>query len=232
MATANEKREQLRSLIKGIDIAMFTTYGAGGFPVSRPLSTQEAEYDGKLLWFMVRRKSPKIEEIRRNAKVNVVYASKEKNVYLSIAGIAEVVDDQAKIDAFWNDGHKAFFPRGRTDPQIVLIRVTVGTVEYWDGPSSLVGKAVAFVVARLTGNDDAMGDSGTIRLSRKAGPPAKAKTAGRKTVSKRTPAKKTSKKVSAARGASPRKAAAAKKPRATTARKAATRKTVAKRALR
>jgi hypothetical protein len=32
MATATEKRDQLRGLMKGIDIAMFTTWGEDGFP--------------------------------------------------------------------------------------------------------------------------------------------------------------------------------------------------------
>lgn len=178
MATATEKREQLRGLMKGIDIAMFTTWGEDGFPVSRPLSTQEAEFDGKILWFFTRRSSAKVDEIRRNAKVNVAYASKERNVYLSVAGTAEVVAEQALIDAFWNDAMKAFFAGGRTDPDLVLLKVTVHTVEYWDGPSTLLGKAIAFVVARVRKDDSAMGDSGQLRMA-----PAKKKAA-------RTPAKK------------------------------------------
>ena len=93
MATAAEKRDQLRGLMKGIDIAMFTTWGESGFPVSRPLSTQEVEFDGKALWFFTRRSSAKVEEIRRNPKVNVAYASKERNVYLSVAGTAEAIAD-------------------------------------------------------------------------------------------------------------------------------------------
>ena len=149
MATAAEKRDQLRGLMKGIDIAMFTTWGESGFPVSRPLSTQEVEFDGKVLWFFTRRSSAKVEEIRRNPKVNVAYASKERNVYLSVAGTAEAIADQALIDVFWNDAMKAFFAGGRTDPDLVLLKVTVHTVEYWDGPSPLLGKAIAFVISRV-----------------------------------------------------------------------------------
>jgi general stress protein 26 len=142
------------------------------FPVSRPLSTQEAEFDGKVLWFFTRRSSAKVDEIGRNAKVNVAYASKERNVYLSVAGTAELVAEQALIDAFWNDAMKAFFPGGRTDPDLVLLKVNVHTVEYWDGPSTLLGKAIAFVVSRVRKDDSAMGDSGQLRMApagRKAG---------------------------------------------------------------
>jgi Uncharacterized stress protein (general stress protein 26) len=201
MATATEKREQLRGLIKGIDIAMFTTWGEGGFPVSRPLSTQEAEFDGKVLWFFTRRSSAKVDEIRRNPKVNVGYASKERNVYLSVAGTAELVDEQALIDAYWNDAMKAFFPGGRTDPDLALIKVTVHTVEYWDGPSTLLGKAIAFVISRVRKDDSAMGDSGQLRMgaAKKAGGRGGAgkSAAARKTTAKKAATTKTARKAPA-----------------------------------
>ena len=42
--------KQLAELIRGVDIAMFTTVGADGRLFSRPLGTQEVEFDGDL-WF-------------------------------------------------------------------------------------------------------------------------------------------------------------------------------------
>src|SRR5687768_139438 len=161
---STKKRDQLRELMEGIDIAMFTTIGEDGFPVSRPLSTQEAEFDGKWLWFFVRKDTPKVREIARYPKVNVAYASKDRNVYLSVAGTAEVVDEQKKIDAFWNDALKAYFPRGRTDPNLVLIRVIVHTVQYWEGPSTGLGKLIDFVVARVTHVDAPFGENRLLRL--------------------------------------------------------------------
>lgn len=221
MATATEKRDQLRRLMKGIDIAMFTTYGEDGFPVSRPLSTQEAEFDGRVLWFFVRRSSAKVAEIARNPRVNVAYASQDRNVYLSVAGTAAVVDDPARIDQFWNDAMKAFFPGGRTDPDLVLIRVAVHTVEYWDGPSTLIGKAIAFVIARVRKDDSAMGDSGQLRLAapKRSGTPAKRGTSGARTGARAT-----------TRTADGRKVAGDRQPKAgaTAARKRAPAKTPAR----
>ena len=188
MASANAKRDQLRKLMKGIDIAMFTTIGEDGFPVSRPLSTQDADFDGKSVWFFVRRNSAKVREIGRQPRVNVAYASQDRNVYLSVAGTASITDDPALIDRFWSDAYKAFCPGGRDDPQLVLIRVDVATVEYWDGPSSGIGKALAFVISRVTRNDDYMGENRLIRVG--------AKTAARKSAA--TPATKATRATGAA----------------------------------
>lgn len=164
MATKRDM-ERLAKLVEGIDVAMFTTIGSDGYPVSRPLSTQEASIDGAVLWFFVRRSSPKMLEIARDAKVNVAYASKDRNVYVSIAGTARVVDEQSTIDALWSDALKAYFRRGRKDPNLVLIRVDMRTVQYWEGPSSGIGKLVAFVAARVTGDDTKLGQNRMIRLA-------------------------------------------------------------------
>lgn len=216
---SNSKRDLIRRLIKDIDIAMFTTLGEDGFPVSRPLSTQEAEFDGKLLWFFVRRDTPKVREIARYPRVNVAYASKDTNAYLSVAGTAELVDDPAKIDEFWNDALKVWFKKGRDDPNLALIRVTVHTVQYWDGPSTGLGKVIAFVIAAVTSDDAPLGENRLLRLEE--APPRQRRAVRRKAVIAGKQARGAAKKT-ATKKAAPRKAA--KK----TARKAAPRKAAKK----
>src|SRR6478752_8509813 len=124
MAKAGNRPAQLLGkLLEDIDIAMLTTIGRDGYLVSRPLSTQKSSYDGRRVWFFTEADSPKIGEIRRNAKVNLAYASKEKNTYVSIAGVASVNRDRALIEQFWSDPLKAFFPRGKDDPNLVLLEL-------------------------------------------------------------------------------------------------------------
>ena len=239
---STKKRDQLRALMEGIDIAMFTTIGEDGFPVSRPLSTQEAEFDGKVLWFFVRRDTPKVREITRYPRVNVAYASKDRNVYLSVAGTARVEDDQTLIDAFWNDALKAYFKKGRTDPNLVLIEVTVHSVQYWEGPSTGIGRMIAFVAARLGADESVMGENRLLRMEE--APPRQRRAARRKAViagkdreSRTGRAAKATKKATAKKRATAKKApakrsatkAAAKK---TTAKKASTKKTARKTARR
>lgn len=148
-------------LIDGIDIAMLTTIDADGRMKSRPLKTQEEMFHGDL-WFMVSLRSDKVTEIAANHHVNLAYASRERNVYVSISGTASIERDQNKIDLLWNDALKAFFPKGKDDPEIGLIRVRMESAEYWDGPSTLVGKMLAFIAARISGNPAAMGKHETI----------------------------------------------------------------------
>lgn len=214
---AAEDAQTIAKLIEDIDITMFTTVGSEGYLVSRPLSTQKAQFDGEKVWFFVAGDSPKVAEIERNSKVNLAYASKGRNTYVSMAGDAYVNNDPVKIEAFWNDALKAYFPRGINDPKLTLIEVAVRTAEFWDGPGSLIGKAIAFAVARVTKRDDAMGENRIVDLrpgrATSKSPRARATTA-------KTPARK------AASSRAPAKKATAKKP---TAKKATAKKTATKR---
>ena len=178
--------------------------------------------------------SPKVAEIRRHPKVNVAYASKDANTYLSVAGEARINRDPERIDAFWNDAMKAFFPKGKDDPNLVLIEVQVHTAEYWDGPGSWIGKAVTFAVARVTGNDDVMGENRIVDLrtgrSRKPAGTDRPGSSARSTATRRTG--KTSAKKATKRAA--KKASAKRAPAATanksTAKKATAKKTTTQRA--
>ena len=164
MESPTQTAARIGKLLEGIDIAMLTTVGKQGYLVSRPLSTQESSFDGKTIWFFTEADSPKIAEIRRNGKVNLAYASKEKNTYVSIAGKASISRDADKIDELWSDALKAFFPKGKEDPNLVLLEVQVRTVEYWDGPGTLLGKLVTFVIARVTRKEEVMAENRILDL--------------------------------------------------------------------
>lgn len=117
-----ESIKQLAELIRGVNVAMFTTVSADGRLVSRPLGTQEVEFDGDL-WFATAADSPKVAEIAADPRVNVAYASASKNSYVSVAGTARVIDDRVKIEQLWSPAMKVFFPGGKDDPNLRLIHV-------------------------------------------------------------------------------------------------------------
>ena len=164
MATDRQHHiEQLADLIRDVDIAMFTTTGVDGRLYSRPLGTQEVAFDGDL-WFATSADSPKVAEIALNPRVNVAYASPSKNTYVSVAGTAQVVHDRAKIEELWSPAMKLFFPGGKDDPNLRLIHVRAESAEYWDGPGTLLGKALSFVLSAVTDEPGALSDTGQVDL--------------------------------------------------------------------
>ena len=163
---AHEKTgiEKLRDLIKDIRFAMLTTIDKDGSLKSRPMATQEAKFDGDLLFFTPGA-SPKVDEVERDERVNVSYASPDDNRYVSVSGTAVLVRDRAKIKELWNPALKAWFPKGLDDPDLALLRVRVEKAEYWEYPSNKMVQLAGFVKAIATGKQaDDLGENEKINL--------------------------------------------------------------------
>lgn len=142
--------DKLRELIKGIDFGMLTTLDEDGNLHSRPMSTNgDVEFDGDV-WFFAGHDSHKVDEISRDSRVDVSFSDTDHHTYISLTGRAEVMRDQEQIDRLWKPSHQAWFPGGKDDPNIVLIKVSVEKAEFWTGPSGLVAQTVALTRALLT----------------------------------------------------------------------------------
>lgn len=161
-----DKREEsigkLNELIKDVQFAMLTT-NDGGVLRSRPMQTQDFDFDGDL-WFFTSSETHKAEEIERDSRVNVAYAAPNDNTYVSVSGTASIIKDQEKIDEYWNEALKAWFPEGKDAPDLVLLKVAVEQAEYWDAPSSTVAQALGFLKALATGEKADVGENEKIDL--------------------------------------------------------------------
>lgn len=153
---------KLAELIKGIRTAMFTTIGSDGQLHTRPMYTQQAEFDGDL-WFFSDADAPKIAEIRADDHVLITFDGTAKNRYAAVRGRAEVVRDPEKARELWNIHAKGWWPGGPDDPKMTLIRVRVESAEYWDGPSH-AGYFMNLLKAVATGSRvEPLGEHGTVR---------------------------------------------------------------------
>ena len=130
-AAGNGAEKKLRKLVKGARVAMLTTVAPDGALRSRPMAALKGPL-GEELWFFTRASAPKADEIRDNDHVNVAFADAESNRYLSVSGRASVVKDPARIAELWSGRLKAWFPDGKKDPDLALLRVRVDRAEYWD----------------------------------------------------------------------------------------------------
>ena len=142
-----EAIKMVNGLIKDIEVAMFTTISSDNKIISRPMQTQEVEFDGEL-WFLTMKDTDKYQEITANPHVNLAYAGKS---YVSISGTAEFIEDQAKKKEYWNPVFDKMLDAGYDDPNVVLIKVDADSAEYWDSGNTL--KSVKTFVKKLTNNE-------------------------------------------------------------------------------
>lgn len=126
--------EKLNELISGIEFAMLCSVHANGQLHSRPMATQAISEDG-YLWFFSGLHSTKTDEIRNDHEVNVAYADPGKMRYVSVTGTCELVRNREIAATLWKPEYKRWFPLGIEDPELILLKVTINGVEYWDAQS-------------------------------------------------------------------------------------------------
>ncbi|WP_028080754.1 pyridoxamine 5'-phosphate oxidase family protein [Solimonas soli] len=149
---------RLWDLIEDVEVAMLTTLDADGHLVSRPLATIKVDGGDGDLWFFTAKDSPKVAQIQREQHVNLAYASPRRQTYVSVSGVATLTQDESRIDQLWSPAYRPWFPHGRHDPQLALLRVRVTSAQYWSNERGWVATAVGAAMAALSGERYSPGD--------------------------------------------------------------------------
>ncbi len=159
-----EGQKRLSDLVKGIKYAMLTTQSSAGELRSRPMFTQDVEFDGEI-WFFTSASSGKVDEIAAMPQVNIAYAKPDAQTYLSASGVARVVRDRLKINELWKPEYKMYFQDGPEAPDLVLLCVAVTEAEYWTSERNPVLRFVGMAKALVTKNVSQLGEQGRIEIS-------------------------------------------------------------------
>ncbi len=148
--------EKIYEMIEGFDVAMVTTVDSDsgdGRLTSRPLSTQDSEVPGEVL-FLVRESGAIAKDVRANPHVNLAFSSMK--AWVSLSGTAEIVEDRGLVAKLWSKGTDLFLDGGPENPDNKVMRVTGDTAAYWGGESVIgtVVKAIRTVTGRGQEKDD------------------------------------------------------------------------------
>ena len=150
MAESNENIQKVRDIIKGTRIAMLTHVDEDGRLVSKPMATQEVDFDGTVR-FIAERASDQGMDIQKNPNENVAYSG--NGAWVSLSGTARIVNDTDKLRELWSSFTGSWLEGGPENPNNVLIEIDADTAEYWDTPGgSKVTQVANLIKAKVTGN--------------------------------------------------------------------------------
>jgi general stress protein 26 len=152
---------KLGELIDGVDTAMLTTHAADGTMVSRPLQTLAFDANGELIFF-TSADSHKLDELAENPDVNLSYAHQTALRYVSIRGRARIDRDAQTIEELWSSPQKIFFPQGKDDPNLVVLRIRVRDAAYWESAGNFVARALDFAKGMLSDDPHDLGKHGLL----------------------------------------------------------------------
>jgi len=168
MSTENlqnrEAIEKLKKLIDKIDIGMVCTFvPQSDYPHAVPMSRQEVDDNGAI-WFLFSAESDTHQNLQQNHKVSVLYSDIRDYNFLSINGTAEISQDQARIDKYWNNMVAAWFEQGREDPRIRVLKVTPEDAHYWDNKTNKLVTFLKVAASAVSGKRMDIGREGDLDL--------------------------------------------------------------------
>lgn len=155
-------KDKLYDLIDKVEIAMLTTVEGNGTLHTRPMANQQADRSGAI-WFFTEKDGSVARNVNANPKVSLGYAA--SGTYVAVSGTGEMVSDGNKIEELWSEDVKAWFPNGKDDPNLTLLKVEPDIGEYWTFPSKPLSQAIGYVKAKLTGQPaDDIGENKKVAL--------------------------------------------------------------------
>jgi general stress protein 26 len=117
---------------------------------SEPLTAQLDEDQVDTLFFFI----GKDNRLAGGGAAMAQFVSKGHDFFACLAGTARVDNDFAMIDKLWNKQVEAWFPGGKDDPNLALLRFDVDDAEMWETDMSLSGKVKMLLGGKIDPSDD------------------------------------------------------------------------------
>lgn len=144
MADSENTRQHLLALLKKFNTAILVSHTRDGGWHARPMAIAGVEDSGEI-YFSTNFASPKVAELEADAEAMATLQSSDR--FAAVEGKAEILRDRSVIDRLWSESWRVWFPGGKTDPTLCLIRLSPRHAEYWDR-GGLKGFSYAFETAR------------------------------------------------------------------------------------
>lgn len=132
-------KNNLYELVKSFDVAMLTTLHTNEMH-ARPMAIARLDI-GMDAYLITDSDSVKVDEIGKNPHALLTFQSAKQ--FASVKGEITIEHDRALLETMWKQIWKVWFPLGKADPNIAILKFTAHEGEYWDN-SGLKGLKYVF----------------------------------------------------------------------------------------
>jgi general stress protein 26 len=73
-------------------------------------------------------------------KAMAQFAAKGHDFFACLDGVVSIDNDRTQIDKLWNNQVEAWFPEGKDDPRLTLLRYDIDSAELWETDISMSGR--------------------------------------------------------------------------------------------
>ena len=105
---------------------------------ARPMTAQLKDGSEGPIWFFAASDNAIVQRLGESDRAIATFASKGHDLFATVHGRLSLDRDRTTIDELWNRFVAAWFPGGKDDPKLALLRLDPETAEIWIDASSLV----------------------------------------------------------------------------------------------
>ena len=103
---------------------------------ARPM-TGQFEDDHGPIWFFSSTDNGVVEQLPKGNRAIATFVSKDHDLFATVHGALTAHTDRETIDRLWNPFVAAWYPGGKDDPKLVLLRLDTEKAEIWIKESSI-----------------------------------------------------------------------------------------------
>ena len=123
---------------------------ADGRSHSEPLTAQLDKDQVDTIWFFI----GKDNRLATGGPAMAQFVSKGQDFFACLSGNVTVDNDPAMIDKLWSKTVEAWFPGGKNDPNLALLRFDIDDAELWETDMSLSGKLKMLFGGTIEGSEE------------------------------------------------------------------------------
>jgi general stress protein 26 len=117
---------------------------------SEPLTAQLDKDQVDTLWFFI----GKNNRLAKGGAAMAQFVSKGHDYFACLSGTAQVDNNVAMIDKLWSRQVEAWFPAGKSDPNLALLRFDIDSAELWETDMSISGKLKMLLGSKIEPSEE------------------------------------------------------------------------------
>lgn len=123
-----------------------------------PMTAQLDRHGNHTIWFFTTRDN----RFARMGGATATFASKGHDVWARFHGQLSEETSRERLDKQWSNVVEAWFPGGKDDPNLLMLRMDLGDASIWSGEMGLLGTAKMALGMDVT--DEAKGSYAETRI--------------------------------------------------------------------
>ncbi|WP_210356863.1 MULTISPECIES: pyridoxamine 5'-phosphate oxidase family protein [Sphingomonas] len=149
MADHDDPREIADKFLSKLKDSPFVMIGLTNGEHSEPMTAQLDDERPNTLFFF----SGRDNRIASGGDAMAQFVGKGHDFFACLAGTVSQDNDRAQIDRLWNNQVEAWFPGGKEDPNLTLLRFDIDSAELWETDISLSGRVKMLFGGTIRGDE-------------------------------------------------------------------------------